>query len=296
MENQMKNMCGGSFRFAQAAAAVLLMVLAVYVAVLAVNAAKANKYIGREVANQATVSVTGNGDVSTPPDLAVMDFSVVSNAKTVDGATADNTKKMNAIVAAEKSLGVADKDLQTTGYNVSPHYDHVKQILTPVAPPPPSATPDSGSAAVSTGGADSSIYYPTGKQVITGYDVTQTLTIKIRKGNMAKIGQIIESATAAGANQAGSLQFTLDNPDAVQAQARKIAIDDAEAKSQVLAKQLGVKLVRITSYSEGGYYPAAQLNYAAKDVAASSAGGLAPNIQTGENKITVNVNITYEIE
>ena len=131
--------------------------------------------------------------------------------------------------------------------------------------------------------------------MITGYDVTQTLTIKIRKGNMAKIGQIIEGATAAGANQAGSLQFTLDNPDAVQAQARKIAIDDAEAKSQVLAKQLGVKLVRITSYSEGGYYPAAQLNFAANDVAAGSAAAV-PNIQTGENKVTVNVNVTYEIE
>ena len=296
MENQMKNMCGGSFRLVPAAAAVLLVVLAVYVAVLAVNATKANKYIGREVANQATVSVTGKGDVSTPPDLAVMDFSVVSNAKTVDGATVDNTKKMNAIVTAEKSLGVADKDLQTTGYNVSPHYDYVKQILTPVPAPTPAAASNSGSAAGSAGVVDSSIYYPSGKQVITGYDVTQTLTIKIRKENMAKIGQIIEEATAAGANQVGDLQFTLDNPDAVQAQARKIAIDDAEAKAQVLATQLGVKLVRITSYSEGGYSPTVQLNYAAKDMAESSAAVPVPNIQTGENKITVSVNITYEIE
>jgi uncharacterized protein YggE len=83
----------------------------------------------------------------------------------------------------------------------------------------------------------------------------------------------------------------------VQAQARQKAIDNAKEKANVLAKQLGVKLMRIVSFSEGGYYPVANLSYAAKDMA-SEMGGAAPtpNIQTGENKVTVNVSIVYEIE
>ena len=116
--------------------AVLLAVVAIYVAVLAYNAVKAGKYIGKGIAVQNTITISGNGDVSTKPDLAVMDFSVVSEGKTVAAATDDNTKKMNAIVAAAKSLGVADKDLQTTGYSINPRYDYVKQAISaPISVP-----------------------------------------------------------------------------------------------------------------------------------------------------------------
>lgn len=263
---------------------VFLAVLAVYVAVLAANAVKANKYIGKDTAVQSTISVSGSGDVFVKPNLVVMDFSVVSEGTGVSEATADNNKKMNAIVDAAKSLGITDKDMQTTAYNISPRYDYVKQVATPAGP----------SAAI--GSLPSDPAYGSGRRVLSGYDVTQTLTIKIREENMLKIGQIIEEATAAGANQVGDLQFTLDSPEAVQAQAREKAISDAKSKAGALAAQLGVKLVRITGYSDGGYYPAAQLNFSAKEMAVGTDRAVAPNIQTGENKVTANVSITYEIE
>jgi len=276
MENQTNNIFCGNSKFIKTIIAVLFAALAVYVAVLAVNAIKANKYIGRDVSTQNTISVSGKGEIYVKPDLAVMDFSVLSEAKTVAEAMTDNTKKMNAIADVVKSLGVAEKDLQTTGFNISPHYDYVRQSSSDLI---------SGAEPI----------YPSGKRILSGYDITQTLTVKMR--DMAKIGTIIQEVTAAGANQVGDLQFTLDDPDAAQAQAREKAINNAKEKANPLAKQLGVKLVKIVNYNENDYTPVYSLDYAAKTVAAGIAENApAPSIQTGENKITSNVSIVYEIE
>ena len=289
MENQNNNVCGvcncagGPCRIVVGA---LAIALAVYVAALAVNAIKSNKYIGRQVANQATISVSGDGEVYKTPDLAVMSFSVVSEAKTVAEAMEDNTKKMNAITDVMKSMGVAENDLQTTNFSINPRYDYVRAT----APVPA----DGAEIAV-----DEEYYYPSGKRTLSGYDVNQTMTIKVRQENMGKIGQIIQEATASGANQVGSLQFTLDDPDAAQAEARELAIVEAKEKAEILAKQLNVKLVRIISYNDGGYSPTYRLNYDAKEEAYGMGGAAsvpAPDIQAGESKISMNVNITYEIE
>lgn len=289
MENQNNNVCGvcncagGPCRIVVGA---LAIALAVYVAALAVNAIKSNKYIGRQVANQATISVSGDGEVYKTPDLAVMSFSVVSEAKTVAEAMEDNTKKMNAITDVMKSMGVAENDLQTTNFSINPRYDYVRAT----APVPA----DGAEIAV-----DEEYYYPSGKRTLSGYDVNQTMTIKVRQENMGKIGQIIQEATASGANQVGSLQFTLDDPDAAQAEARELAIAEAKEKAEILARQLKVKLVRIISYNDGGYSPVYRLNYDAKEEAYGMGGAAsvpAPDIQAGESKISMNVNITYEIE
>ena len=257
-------------------AGILFAVLAVYVGTLTVNAFREGKYIGRQGASINTITVSGKGEIYASPDLATMDFSVVSEAKTVNEAMDDNSAKMNAVIAAAKKSGIADEDLRTSGFNINPHYDYVEAK--------PQATDMGG------------YYYPSGKRVLSGYDITQTLTVKVRQDNMSKIGQIIQDATAAGANEVGDLQFTIDKPDDLQAEARKQAIDDAKAKDKVLAGQLGVKLGNITGYSEGGYYPTYNMAYdkAAGGVVAATAA--APAIQTGQNKIESNVSITYEIQ
>jgi hypothetical protein len=293
MEN-LNNICCGS-KTGRIAMAVLVFVLAVYVAALAVNAVKSNKYIGRQVANQASISVSGNGEVYKTPDLAVMSFSVVSEAKTVAEAMADNTKKMNAIVDVAKSMGVNDKDLQTSGFNINPRYDYIKQAV-----PVPAAGIGGGggsSASSDIAPAVDSMYYPNGQRVLSGYDITQTLTVKMR--DLTKIGQMIEETTAVGANQVGDLRFTLDDPDAAQAEARELAIAEAKEKAEILAKQLKVKLVRIISYNDGGYSPTYRLNYDAKEEGYGMGGAAsapAPDIQAGESKISMSVNIIYEIE
>ena len=129
--------------------------------------------------------------------------------------------------------------------------------------------------------------------MLVGYEVTQSLEVKIR--DMAKIGDILQGATDAGANQVGDLQLTVDKQDELKKQAREEAIKKAKARAQELASQLGIKLVRIVNFSEGVSVPY-YYDYALKE-AAGMGGETAPSpqIETGENKISVTVTITYEI-
>jgi uncharacterized protein YggE len=245
-----------------------LAVLVVSTAVDIQNKIKEGKYIGREFEAQETITVSGEGEIFAKPDLAIVDFSVLSEAQTVSPAMEDNARKMNAVIEAAKSLGVQEQDLKTTSFNISPKYEwyYTQACLYPPCPQ---------------------------NRVLVGYEVSQTLEVKIR--DMAKIGDVIQKATAAGSNQAGDLQLTIDNQDELKAQAREQAIEKAKSKANEMASQLGVKLVRITSFSESGISP--YFPYYMEGMALGKGGGeAAPQIETGQNKITVNVSITYQIE
>ena len=214
-----------------------------------------------------TITVSDTGEVYTKPDLVLTTFSVVNEAKTVAEALSQNAKDMNGVIGFVKSQGVEDKDLRTTSFNISPRYEWCDETQCEIYP------------------------CPTGKRVLVGYEVQQSLEVKIR--DMEKIGTIIEGATEFGANQAGDLQFTIDKQDELKKQAREMAIEKAKTKAKELAGQLGVKLVRITNFSESSVIP---YYYGLEKAAApSGVGGGTPQIETGENKIEVTVSITYEI-
>ncbi len=214
-----------------------------------------------ETENMITVSDTGT--VYAKPDLGLITATVVTEAKTVAEAMSMNTKKMNAVIAAVKDQGVEEKDLKTTSFNIYPRYEwHEK-----------------------------SVYYPTGERVLVGYEVRQSLQVKIR--DLTKIGSIIQAATDSGANQMSDLKLTIDNQDALKAQAREEAITKAKIKAEKLAEQLGVKLVGISSFSESEEVP----RFVGKETAEGLGGaGGGPTIETGENKIEVTVHITYKIK
>jgi uncharacterized protein YggE len=247
---------------------VFLAVLVISTGVDVVNKIKQGMFIGRDIAARNMITVSGTGDIYATPDLAVIDFSVVSEAKTVAEAMTDNTNKINAIINAVKNQGVEDKDLKTTNFNISPRYEWQYQEICLVPP------------------------CPSGTRVLVGYDVTQTLEVKIR--DLTKTGGIIQQATAAGANQAGDLQFTFDNQDALLSQAREQAIQEAKSKAKDLASQLGVKLVRIANFSEGSVTPFSPTYLKGEAVGMGGAAPV-PQIETGQNKVSVTVSITYEI-
>jgi len=240
----------------------LFLALTVSIIVDVQNKIKEGKYIGRQF---NTITVSGTGEVYAKPDLALIDFSVITEEKTVAEAMNDNTKKMNAVIASVKNQGVEDKDLKTTSFNIYPRYEWYEK--TEVS------------------------FYPQGERVLVGYEVRQTLQVKIR--NMEKIGDIIEGGTTAGANQIGDLQLTVDKQDELKKQARAEAINKAKAKAEELASQLGVDLVRITNFNESGIVP---YYYALEEAVGKGGGEEAPQIETGENKIEVNVSITYQID
>ncbi|OQB44523.1 MAG: 26 kDa periplasmic immunogenic protein precursor [Parcubacteria group bacterium ADurb.Bin159] len=245
------------FIFILSAFLVVLIVLGV---VIIQNKIEERKYIGRENESRNTITVFGTGEVYAKPDLAITNFSVITDEKTVDKAMSKNTEKMNAVIEAIKNKGVDGKDMKTTNFNINPRYE----------------------------------WYENGRRVLVGYEITQSLETKIR--DMEKIGEIIETATNAGANQIGDLQFTIDKEEELQKQARKEAIKEAKAKAEELASDLGIKLVKISGFSESSGTPVYPIySGLLKADQASGMGGAVPQIETGENKIEVTVDITYEI-
>lgn len=253
---------------------VTVIVLGVFLAAQALAAVKGLRYIGAGITAANTINVSGHGEVLAAPDIATFSFSVVSNKSTVAAAQADATAKQNAVSDYLGGAGVDKKDLQTSGYSVQPQYSYQKSVCPQV---------------MSVGGAP--VYCPPGKSVLTGYEVRQSTTVKVR--DTAKAGDLLVGVGTKGATEVSGLQFTFDDPTGVQAQARGKAIDDAKAKAKVLAKQLGVTLVRVVSFSEsgGGYSP--QPMYASMGAAESKV--VAPDISVGENKTSVDVSVTYEI-
>lgn len=264
-----QNCCGGKKGIIMAALGItLILFLLSFVVSTAVDIK--DKISGRGVAPINTITVSDSGEIYAKPDLGIVDVSVVTEAKTVTKAMNDNTTKSNAVIDFLKKLGIEDKDLKTTYFNISPRYEWYQETVCRIPP------------------------CPSGKRTLVGYEVTQQMEVKIR--DLAKAGDIIQGATVAGANQVGDLQFTIDKPDEFQKKAREEAIAKAKAKAQELSKQLGVKLVKITSFNEGGVVPMVPSAYLAKEAVGLGGGETAPSIQTGENKITVNVIITYEIQ
>lgn len=221
------------------------------------------------IASQQVITVSDTGEVYAKPDLALTDFSVVTESATVADGLARNSEKMNNVINFLKNQGVEDKDLKTTYFNVSPRYEYQR--------------------------VEETIYpYPPGKRALVGYDITQQLNVKIR--NIAKIGQIIEGAAETGANQIGDLRFTIDNDDILKGQARAQAIEKVKNKAKEMASQLGVRLVKITGFSENFYNPFYYGNEEAKGLGVGGGAPVAPQIQTGENRITATVSITYEFK
>src|SRR3989344_5591834 len=249
----------------------VLITLTVFITLQSLSSLMSLRYIGAGVQPTNVISVSGYGEAFGAADIATFNFSVVSEKSTVAAAQTEATDKINAITKYLKDAGIAEKDIQTTDYSVNPQYDYVSQAC--------------------TGG-----YCPGGRQVLRGYQVRQSTTVKVR--DTAKAGDLLTGAGTKGATEVSGLNFTFDDPNKLQDEARGEAIADAKQKADALAKQLGVTLVRVVSFNEnGGGYPTPM--YYAKDTAVGMGGAepaRAPEISVGQNKVQSNVSVTYEIK
>jgi uncharacterized protein YggE len=257
----------------ESAAVFALSMLGLFLVVLAISSVKEYRFIGSGVTATNTITVSGDGEVFAVPDTGEFSVTIQEEAKDVATAQAAATKKTNDIVAYLKSAGVAEKDVKTTDYSVYPQYDWTNATCTP-----------------------GSTYCPPGKQVLRGFQVSQTLSVKVK--DTTKAGELLSGVGTKGASQVSGLSFTVEDEDALKAQARDKAISSAKSKADELASQLGVQIVRVVGFNENsGGYP---IMYA-KTAAMDSMGGAraeaapAPAIPTGENKISSSVSVTYEI-
>lgn len=217
---------------------------------------------GNDDMNPPTISVTGEGRVSAAPDIAELNFGVqVQAQRTAQAAMEQLAESMESIIAAVEAEGVEERDIRTQQFSLSPQYN-----------------------------------WNDGEQTLRGYQANQTLRVKVR--DLEKISTILGAATAAGANQAGNVQFTTDDPDDLLAQARDEAIAEAKAKAEKLADQLGVDLGDIRGFyeSQGGYQPPMPMMMRAEDSAMGGGAEFATPLPAGENETVVQVTITYELD
>jgi len=251
--------------------------LAVFLAVKVVSAVKEYSYIGDGVYPSTTITVSGTGEVFSIPDTAQFSFSVNEEGKTVKEAQDKAGTKMNAILEAIRGMGIEDKDIKTISYDSGPKYEWRQAECT-----------------VSLLGGPT--YCPPGKSVLVGYQVSQTISVKVRKTEDA--GTALTKVGELGAKNISSLSFVVDDMDAVKAEARDKAITNAKEKAKKLSKSLDIKLVRIISFNDSSDYP--PIYYGMGAMEAKGMGGdmvsAVPEIPTGENKTVSNVSITYEVK
>lgn len=213
------------------------------------------------------LSVSGEGKVAVRPDTAVFTAGVLTQAKKVREAQAENSRRSNAVIDFLKKQGVEEKDIKTIGYSINPQYAESPICLS--FPCPPRRPPQ-----------------------ITGYEVRHTLEVKAR--DLEEADTLLEGVVAAGANEVGSIDFRVDNDEAVKAEARKKAIEDAEKKAKKLARDLGVRLGRVSGFSESG----AGFPVFAQSLKGGFGGDVisapAPSVEPGEQEIRSIVTVTYE--
>jgi uncharacterized protein len=158
-----------------------------------------------EKKSSRTVSVTGENTIDAQPDLAIAQIGAVTSDKELTEAQRKNTEISTAILNSFKQNGIAEKDIQTSTYQIYPQYDYVD-----------------------------------GKQMFKGYEVRQVFSVKVR--DIEKIGEIIDDAVQSGANIIERIQFAVAEPQAYYQRALSNAYQDAFKKAQVLAKSSGATL------------------------------------------------------
>ncbi|MBO3841982.1 MAG: SIMPL domain-containing protein [Candidatus Brockarchaeota archaeon] len=204
-----------------------------------------------------TISVTGTGVVKAKPDRAVLSLSVVTQAESAGGAISENADKMDSVIKAVRSMGILENQTETSAYSLTPIWEYPKEG---------------------------------GSPRIVGYTCSNTIRVTVK--NLNKVGEVIDAAVKAGANQVSSLQFTISDEAMRQLglNALILAVKDASSKASTIAAAAGLTLVGPVSISLSGYSPYVR-SYAFETVIGSVA---TPIISPEEVSVTVSVTAIYE--
>ena len=208
------------------------------------------------VADDATITVTGSASVTLKADYARISVGVSSKAATVEQAANENNAAIYAVIEALKEAGVAEEDIATSNYSVYAEYD----------------------------------YASFGGQKLTGYNVTNQLTVIIR--DMDHIGATLDKATAAGANNIYNIEFLSTKADEAQDEATVYAVQDAMRRAKLLASAAGLNLGGIKSISDTvASYGIVTRSYASKlDAVAGN------SILPDDTSVSASVTIVFELK
>jgi uncharacterized protein YggE len=209
------------------------------------------------MAQQPALNLSAYGEVA--PDQATINFGVVTEAPTAQEAMAQNAQQMTRVVAALRRAGIAERDIQTSGLNLSAQYDYQQNE-------PPR---------------------------LRGYQAANRVTVTIN--DLSKVGTTADAVVTAGVNQIDGISFGLKDPKAAEDQARVLAVRALQDKARLYAQALGVDLGPVRSLTEGGGYapqPRPEVMYAR---VAMDAGGASTPVSAGELTVRIDISGTYDI-
>lgn len=196
--------------------------------------------------------------VNARPDIATVSAGVTTDASTAVEAMRANARQMSSVVDRIKALGIAEDDIQTTGINLNPRYDYDRN---------------------------------TQQQVFRGYQASNRVSVKLRE--IDETGEVLDALVAAGATDIGGPSFSIDDDTAYRAEARRAAMERAQAQAQDYAGMTGYSGLRLLEINESisGYQPMPVAYRAAMDVAAEASTPVQPGL-VGTN---VNITVKYEL-
>ena len=236
-----------------------LMAATLAVAVAAMSAGvPSGAQAGQATIPQRTITVSGDAEVASKADQARLSAGVVSQAETAAAALNANTTAMNRVFAALKAAGIPENRIQTSNFSVQPQYPPFR----PENPQP---------------------------QRIIGYQVSNNVTVVV--DDLTKLGPTLDALVRSGANQLGGIQFTIADPKPLAERARTLAVVDGAAKARTLATAAGVTLGPLMSIQETSSVRPIPVFAMARAVEAAG-----PPIAEGEERVSVNVTMTYAIQ
>lgn len=199
----------------------------------------------------------GEGRVSVRPDLADLRVGISLTEKTVQAARTAGALALQAVLGRMKTLGVKDRDIQTSIVSMTPAYDYGDR-----APR------------------------------LVGYALTNTVSVTVR--DLDRVGDVIDGALTSGATTLDSIGFRVADPAPAQLQARQLAVADARARAETLAASAGVEVGEVVAITEGGAEPPFRPLAAVRSMAMAAKDESTP-VEGGMNEIAVAVTVTFTI-
>ena len=210
------------------------------------------------MAAQPALNLSAYGEVKVAPDMATITFGVQTEAPTAQAAMVANATRMTQVFAALRRAGIAERDIQTSGLNLSAQYDYVQDQ-------PPR---------------------------LRGYQASNQVTVIIN--DLTKVGTTADAVVGAGVNQINGISCGLKDPKAAEDQARVLAVRAVQDKARLYAQALGVELGPIRSLNEGGgYTPQPPVMFTGARMA--MADSASTPVAAGEMTVRIDITATYDI-
>lgn len=207
------------------------------------------------------INVSGNGKITVKPDIAYVSIGVQTTATTAAKAQAETAQKMSKLNTLLKSTwSISQADIQTVQFYVQPNYN----------------------------------YNDKDGQKVTGYTAYHTLQVSYR--NLDKLGQLLDDASKAGANNLGSVSFGIENPQTYQDQVMSKAVNDAASKASAIAKAANRTLGDLLSISEQGTSTPPVVLEQAMSTAKSERADAGTSIEPGTVELDATLNVQYAMK